>query len=303
MRNAVIEALYEAARKDENIFFVTGDFQHVREKEFRELGLRYQNAGMAEQNIIGLAAGAALSGKQVFVYSIIPFITLRCIEQIKVDVCSHHANVVVIGGGAGFTYGTCGITHLAIEDIAMMRALPRMKIVSPSGPEEAVALFNQVTAEGGPAYLRLNKRGEKNLHALTPVFGKAMIVRSGSDMSLLATGTILEEALIAAEILHEQGLSLEVVNIHTLKPLDREFVRDLAKNRRLICTLEEHSIVGGLGSAVAEVIAETRGIARFFRFGIQDDWPEVVGSQAYLRDHVGISGRKIAETLKKFFPK
>ena len=141
MRNSAIEALYEEALRNPNICFITGDFQHVREEEFRSLGHRYQNAGMAEQNIIGFASGMALSGKKVFVYSIVPFITLRCIEQIKIDVCGQNADVTVIGGGAGFTYGTCGISHLAIEDIATMRSLPYMKIVSPSGPAEAASLM------------------------------------------------------------------------------------------------------------------------------------------------------------------
>jgi transketolase len=297
MRNAVISALYEEALRDESIFFVTGDFQHVREEEFKALGVRYQNAGMAEQNIIGLAAGAALSGKKVFVYSIIPFITLRCIEQIKVDVCSHGADVVVIGGGAGFTYGTCGITHLAIEDIAMMRALPGMKIVSPSGPKEAVALFREVAALGGPAYLRLNKRGEKNLHDLAPEFGKAMVVHEGGDVCIIATGAILEEALAAAMLLENRGIYAEVVNMHTVKPLDEEFIRQRMTFPTLVCTLEEHSVIGGLGSAVAEVLAEGGSRARFMRLGVQDAWPEVVGSQRYLRDYAGLSGEKVAEAI------
>lgn len=298
MRNAVIEALYEEALRDPSICFFTGDFQHVREKEFRELGARYQNTGMAEQNTIGLAAGAALSGKKVFVYSIIPFITLRCLEQIKVDVCAQRTDVTVIGGGAGFTYGTCGITHLAIEDIAMMRALPHMKVVSPSGPKEATSLLRDMVRFGGPSYLRLNKRGEKDLTDKFAVLGKGMVVREGKDVCIIATGTILAEALRAADTLAVKGVSVEVVNMHTLKPLDENLVRERAFSHKLVCTLEEHNIIGGLGGAVAEVLAEAGGGARLKRFGVEDEWPNGVGSQAYLRDYMGLSGGSIAEKIQ-----
>lgn len=303
MRNVTIQALYEEAVRDPNIYFITGDFQHVLEKEFKAFGDRYQNAGMAEQNIIGIAAGAALSGKKVFVYSIIPFITLRCIEQIKIDVCSHQADVIIIGGGAGFTYGTCGCTHLAIEDITMMRSLPYMKIVSPSGPAEAKVLLREIARIGGPAYIRLNKKGERDITDKNPEFGKGMVVQDGKDVCIIATGTILEEALKAAEILANKGISVEVVNMHTIKPLDENLIRERAISRSLICILEEHSIIGGLGGAVAEVLAENKGTARFKRFGIIDAWPDVVGDQQFLRDYVGLSGEKIADEIEKLLIK
>lgn len=299
MRNAIIQTLYEEAIRDPNIYFITGDFQHIKEEEFRALGDRYQNAGMAEQNIIGIAAGVALSGKKAFVFSIIPFITLRCIEQIKVDVCSHEADVTIIGGGAGFTYGICGVTHLAIEDIAMMRSLPHMKIVSPSGPAEARILMREIVRIGGPAYIRLNKRGESDITDKKPEFGKGMIVRDGKDVCIMATGTILAEALRAAEVLAQKGISVEVINMHTIKPLDESLIRERAMSRNLICTLEEHSIIGGLGGAVAEVLAEADSVARFRRFGIPDEWPSVVGDQAFLRDYVGLSGEKVAVAIEK----
>ncbi len=299
MRNAVVETIYEEAVLNPKAYFITGDFQHVREKEFIALGARYQNAGMAEQNIIGMASGIALSGGKVFVYSLIPFITLRCLEPIKVDICSHKSDVSIIGGGAGFTYGTCGITHLAIEDIAMMRVLPRMKIISPSGPREAVALTKEIIKIGGPAYLRLNKKGEKDLTDKLPEFGKGMIIREGKEISIIATGTILAEALAAANIL-EEGISVEVINMHTIKPLDADMIKDRAEKRKAIFTLEEHSVIGGLGSAVAEVIAESSHAVKFHRFGIMDDWPQVVGDQKFLREYVGLSGGSIALKIKSF---
>lgn len=300
MRNAIIQTLYDEAARNPNIYFITGDFQHVREKEFKAFGGRYQNAGMAEQNIVGIAAGAALVGKKAFVFSIIPFITLRCIEQIKVDVCSHEADVTVIGGGAGFTYGTCGITHIAIEDIAIMRSLPNMKIISPSGPKEASSLLSQIIQIGGPAYFRLNKRGEVDLVGETPEFGKGMVVREGKDVCIVSTGTILEEAMEAAELLGAKGISVEVVNMHTIKPLDEALIKDRLLSRQLICTLEEHSVIGGLGGAVSEVISEADNCtAKFRRFGVEDKWPSVVGTQKYLRNEIGLSGEKIATKIEK----
>ncbi len=300
MRNAVIETVYQEAIVNPNVYFITGDFQHVREKEFKALGVRYQNAGMAEQNILGMASGIALSGGKVFVYSIIPFITLRCIEQIKVDVCSHNCDVAIVGGGAGFTYGTCGITHLAIEDIAIMRALPNMKIVSPSGPKEVVALMREIIKIGGPTYIRLDKRGEKDLVDQLPEFGRGMIVREGKDVCVVATGTILAEALIAADILGQEEISVEIINMHTIKPLDVELIKDRIGKREAIFTLEEHNVISGLGSAVAEVIAESNQAVKFHRFGIEDSWPRVVGDQIFLRKYVGLSGKDIALKIKTF---
>jgi transketolase len=297
MRNAVIEALYQEALSNKDVFFLTGDLQHVREPEFRVLGDQYQNAGMAEQHLTSLAAGLALSGKKVFTFSIIPFITLRCIEQIKVDVCSHKADVTVIGGGAGVTYGTCGPTHLAIEDIAMMRALPSMKVICPSGPSSAVSLFKQIVQVGGPAYLRLNKRGESDLYSGDPVLGKGFIVRQGTDVCVIATGTILSEALGAAELLAASGVSVQVVDMHTIKPLDTDLVSSCAQSFPLTVTLEEHSTIGGLGGAVAEVYAETPGRGRLVRMGIADAWPSVVGSQAFLREALGLSAPAVAARI------
>ncbi|MBI2278861.1 MAG: hypothetical protein HYU81_02255 [Candidatus Brennerbacteria bacterium] len=299
MRTAFVETLYEEALRDPRIFFITSDFWHVKEEEFRALGARYQNGGMAEQNIISLAVGAALSGKKVFVYSIVPFITLRCIEQVKVDVCSHEADVTIVGGGAGFTYGTCGITHLAIEDIAMMRSLPHMRIISPSGSAEASALLRETIRLGGPTYFRLNMREDGDLTSMKPEVGKGMIVREGVDVCIIATGTILAEAFGVADMLAEKGISVEVVNMHTIKPLDEGLVRERVRSRRAVCTLEEHSIIGGLGGAVAEVFAESGGTARFRRFGIKDAWPTVVGSQKYLRTVTGISQEYLAVAIEK----
>jgi transketolase len=301
MRITVIKSLYEAGLRDKNIYFITGDLQHPNYEEFKaNWGPRYINAGMAEQNIVSMAAGLALSGKKVFVFSIIPFITLRCIEQIKVDVCDMNLDVTVLGAGSGFIYGTCGATHLAIEDVAALRAFPNLRIVAPAGPWEAKELLGQIIRTGGPTYLRLNKYGEPDPDVKYEVaLGRAAVMREGKDVTIIGMGTIVNEALVAADELAKRGVSAEVVHMHTVKPIDADFIRARAKDRKAIFTLEEHNVLGGLGGAVAEVLAECPERPRFKRFGVADAWPEVVGSQQYLRGVVGLTGDKIAEEIAR----
>jgi transketolase len=301
MRFELVRAIYETGLENKNLFFITGDFGHAKNEEFkRDFAGRYFNGGMSEQNIIGMAAGLALSGKQAVVYSIVPFITLRCYEQIKIDVCDQNVNVIVVGGGGGFAYGSAGATHYSIEELAALRALPNMKIVCPADPEETYNLTRQILKLGGPAYIRIGRGKEASLPIPREVvFGKAISVRPGEGGTIFASGTILSEALKAAEILATKGIDMEVVNMHTLKPLDKEAVLARA-GKGAIFTLEEHSVLGGLGSAVAEVLMESRVRPKVFKsFGINDAWPEVVGSQEYLRDITGISAVKVAGAIEK----
>lgn len=302
MRFTAVEVLYEAALKDPNIYFITGDIGHANPKAFQErLADQYFNAGMAEQNIVGVAAGLALSGRKVFVYSIVPFITLRCFEQIKVDVCYHNVDVTVIGVGGGFTYGNFGATHYSIEEIAALRALPNMKIICPGTPYETKVLTEEIIREGGPAYMRIGRGKEPNVgHEYPLQIGKAVVIRPGEDATIFVSGTILMEALRAADILKTKGIHVEIINMHTIKPLDEIIVRDRATKRKVLFTLEEHNAIGGLGGAVAEVLSGISGShASLHRFGVPDKWPEVFGSQQYLRGQVGISGEVIAEDVER----
>jgi transketolase len=301
MRYVTVETICEAALKDPNIYFISGDLGHAKTKEFHEqLNEQYFNAGMAEQNIVGVAAGLALTGKKVFVYSIVPFITLRCLEQIKDDVCYHNIDVTVVGIGGGFAYGNAGATHYSIEDVAVLRALPNMKIVCPATPYEAKTLTEEIIRLGGPAYIRLGRGKEDNLEKEYPVkFGKAVVVHPGGDVAIFASGPILSEAIRAAKILEKEGISAEVINMHTIKPLNADVVRDRAKKRKMLCTLEEHNVIGGLGGAVAEIVSETQDPrAQLHRFGVPDKWPERLGSQQYLRKQMGISGEAIAGKIR-----
>lgn len=307
MRNTVINTIHAAAKLDKNIIFLTADLGYsVIENFQKELPEQIINVGISEQNMIGIAAGLALSGKKVFVYSITPFVTLRCLEQIKVDVCYQNLDVTIIGVGGGFAYGNLGVTHHSIEDLGIMRSLPNMKIVSPADSLEAEALAKAVISARGPFYIRLNRGKEPNIHQTKDLkikIGKGLVLKEGKDVALLAIGNIAGEAMAAAKILEEKGVSAEVVSLHTLKPLDEDLIAELAKKIKAIFTIEENNILGGLGSAVAEQIAENNFKIKFKRIGISDKYPEVVGSQEYLRDLAGLSGEKIAKVVKDIYEK
>ena len=302
MRNTVINTIFQQAQLNKDIIFITADLGYsVIENFQRELPEQFINVGIAEQNMIGLAAGLALAGKKVFVYSIVPFVTLRCLEQIKVDICYQNLDITIIGVGGGFAYGSLGVTHHAIEDLGVMRTLPNMKVVAPSDPEEAKKLITKLIDIGGPAYLRLNRGGEKNIiseiEQQSFKFGEGRKIRGGGEILILAIGAILENALTAVEKLAEQKIIVSLVSLPVLKPLNKEYLEKIVKEKKVLITLEEHNIIGGLGSAVAEFIAE-RGIEiKFKRLGVLDTYPSEIGRQDYLRELFNLSADKITEVI------
>jgi len=307
MRRAITEAIYNAALDNKKIYLLTGDLDHPMSRNFiSNIPEQHINVGIAEQNMIGIAAGLALSGMKVFVISIVPFATMRCFEQIRNDICYQNIDVTIIGAGAGFSYSNSGVTHHSITDIAIMRALPNMRVISPCDPIEAKVLINKVIEnKTGPLYIRTGRKKEDAIEEIISdndiILGKGRIIRSGNFTTIFATGTIIKEALIASKILEEQGMSVEIINIHTIKPIDKELILNRCKNRVAFFTLEEHSIIGGLGSAVAEIISEIPGIIKplFKRFGIEDKFTHSVGSQNFLREEHGISGSLLAERICK----
>ena len=300
MRFEVVRTIYNRALQDKSIYFITGDLEHIHAEAFRKnLPKQYINAGIAEQNIIGIAAGLALSGNKVFVYSIAPFITMRCYEQIRVDVCYQNLNVTVIGVGGGFAYSTSGCTHYAIEDIAIMRALPNMHIFSPSNPLEARLIAEYLVTTSHPAYLRIGRGGEPMPTQEYPIqIGKGLIMKAGNDITIFSTGTITQEALKAACILEGLDISVEVVNLHTIKPLDEKMIQDRGKEKKAIFVLEEHNVMGGLGEAIARVLCEAGlGDILFKCLAVTDQYPNAVGSQNYIRGLYGLSSESIAERI------
>ncbi len=302
MRTAFIEALNELADEDRRVCLVVGDLGYsVIETFAQKHPNQFVNAGVSEQNMIGLAVGMALTGCVVFTYSIGNFATLRCLEQIRNDVCYHRANVKVVAVGGGLTYGNLGVTHHASEDVAIMRALPNMTVVAPGDPVEARLATKAAVAHDGPFYLRLGKAGEPLVHAKEPDFelGRAITLREGSEVTLIASGGMLATADKVAAQLAAQGLGARLISMHTVKPVDREAITRAAIETRYVFTLEEHSIEGGLGGAVAEIMAELDpGHAPLKRIGLRPEFNKTVGDQNYLKQLHGLDEEGVLKTIQ-----
>lgn len=309
MRDTVIRTLIELGKVDRNIELITGDLGFGVLKPFWEaLPDQFINAGIAEQNMTGVAAGMALEGKKVFTYSIGNFPTLRCLEQIRNDCAYHNANVNIICVGGGYVYGSLGMSHHATEDIAILRALPDVTVICPGDPREAELAARAIANTEGTCYLRLGRGGEsivnKNMQEF--VIGKAYRIRNVKELSkkvaVFSTGAILEETSKACDMLEESGVAVEQYSFPTVKPIDEDVIRDCANRFDHIFTVEEHNVVGGFGSAVSEVMSECGGKARLHRIGIDDFYCIEVGSQSYLREQVGINAEgimnKIGEIVK-----
>jgi len=303
MRNAFIEALAEEARRDPRVVLMTGDLGFgVFEPFMRELGPQFVNAGVAEQNMTGMAAGMALAGKCVFTYSIANFPVLRPLEQIRNDVAYHHADVRIVAVGGGMSYGSLGPSHHATEDLAMMRAIPELLVVAPGDPVETRLAVRALVRHRGPAYLRLGRAGEPLVHTSEPPFelGRAITVREGSDVTLISTGGQLRDTVAAADVLAgEDGVSARVLSMHTVKPLDEEAVLAAARETGAVFTIEEHSVIGGLGGAVAEVLMEADERPQHFRrIGLRGGFTSVTGDQEFLRAHYGLDTAGILQTVR-----
>lgn len=308
MRDTVIKTLIELGKRDKDIELITGDLGFGVLKSFWEtLPNQFINAGIAEQNMTGVAAGMALEGKKVFTYSIGNFPTLRCLEQIRNDCAYHKANVNIICVGGGYVYGSLGMSHHATEDIAILRALPDVTVICPGDPAEAALAVKKIAYTEGTCYLRLGRGGENNVNTVIKEFeiGKAYKLRDAKDMkrkvAVFSTGAILEETAKACDMLEEQGIAVEQYSFPTVKPIDREVINDCAERFDNIFTVEEHNVVGGFGGAVAEVLAECGGKAKLHRIGIDDFYCIEVGSQAYLREQVGINADGIVRKVKGVF--
>ena len=303
MRDAYVKALYEQAEQDDRICSLIADIGIFMFDKFNEdFPGRFFNVGIAESNLIGVAAGLALCNKISFVYTIVPFATVRCLDQIRIDVCYQNLNVKIIGSGSGFAYGILGATHHAIEDIAAMRAMPNMSVISPADPSEVAKATKAAAEHEGPVYMRLARPGGPTIHRQDYEYeiGKAIVLRSGQDATIISTGEITTNALEAAENLSNEGINTRVIDMHTIKPIDRDMVLKAAEETKAIITLEEHSIIGGLGSAVAEVLAEEApGKVLFNRIGIRDTFCMVAGSQEYLQNINGLSVSSIVKSVKK----
>ena len=290
MRTETIDALTDFARANPDVMLLTADLGYSVLERFAEaLPAQYVNVGVCEQAMVGIAAGLALSGRRVVLYSIANFPTLRCLEQLRNDVCYHDLPVTVIAVGGGLAYGAQGYTHHGVEDLGIMAMLPNMAVASPADPLEAVALLPQLLDRRRPAYLRLGRSGEPVLHVPGTVvtLEQAIMLRRGGDIALLATGPILGRALAAAEVLASRGVSASVVSFPGFRPLDEAAVLAAARAHRAILTIEEHSVSGGFGTRVAEVLVGAGLASRFGKYGVTEALRGRIGSQAWLLDQLG----------------
>ncbi len=302
MRTAFIDALLAAARRDPRVMLITGDLGFgVVETFARELPDQFVNAGVAEQNMTGLAAGLALSGRIVFTYSIANFATLRALEQIRNDIGLQRAAVCITAVGGGLSYGALGPSHFATEDLAVLRAMPGLRVLAPGDPYETQAVVAALIADPAPTYLRLGRADEPHVHADVPALtiGRALQLRDGRHAALVSSGGMLAECVAAADLLAADGISVRVLSMPTVQPLDGNALLRAARETGVLLTVEEHSVNGGLGGAVAELLLEAADRPqRFRRIGLPAAGVGLVGDQAFLKQHYGLTAAAIAEQVR-----
>jgi transketolase len=302
MRNAFADELTRLGDEDPRVVMLSGDIGNRLFDKFRaKHPSRFFNCGVAEANMMGVAAGMAMNGLRPVAYTITPFVTTRCLEQIRTDVCYHEAPVTIVAVGAGLAYSGLGPSHHACEDIAFLRSIPNMVVICPGDAFEVRAALRASMQQDRPVYIRMGKKGEPVVHA-GPIenfrIGKAIPVSDGKDVCLLSTGNMLPEAIKAAHSLGEQGISAQVVSFHTVKPLDEAFLKEAFDRFTLVATIEEHSLIGGFGAAVAEWLIDSRTTNRnFVRFGTPDAFFKKSGEQEYAREMLGLSAHQIAERI------
>lgn len=305
MRKAFIDTLIEMAEKDERIFLLTGDLGFSFLEGFKQrFPGRFINMGVAEQNMIGVAAGMALSGKIVFVYSIASFVTMRCFEQIRNDLCHQKLNVRIIGVGAGVAYGTAGATHHSIEDVAIMRSLPNMEVISPGDEVETALALKHTVRHKGPVYIRLSKGGEPVVHAKRNFdIHKGIVLEDGKSIAIIVSGAMLYTAKQVSEGLKKYGIHARLISMPMIKPLDKAAITAFSKAAKAIFTIEEHGIIGGLGTAVAEVLCESGFKGLYKRFALPESYNTCMGDQKCLLKRNSLSADKVVKNILQIMDK
>lgn len=303
MRKAFIKTLIELAEKDDRIYVLTGDLGFKVFEEFsQKFPDRFINCGVAEQNMMGVAAGLAMSGKKPYVYSIVPFVTLRCLEQIRNDVCYQNLDVKIIGIGGGFSYGTLGATHSVMEDVAVMRALPNMTVLCPSDLLSTEELMIESYRTKSPTYIRLSNIGQYKVYDEKPglQIGKVRKIKDGKDALIVATGLLLPFCLDIIGDLGKHNIGLGLLDFHTLKPIDKNDFWEKVKDSPKIITFEEHSAIGGTGSAVADVLSEFNYTGNLKKFAVPDEFFKEIGSTEYLRKKYIINKEQVIKDILNY---
>lgn len=305
MRDSFVNSIYKVTKVNNNVLCMVGDLgAYLLRNYIKDFPSNYYNLGAAEANMVGVAAGLAMSGKIPFVYTITPFITSRTYEQIKLDICLHDANVKLVGVGSGVSYGTMGSTHHSLEDIAIMRVLPNMVVISPADPREVEEAVFAAMKHNGPVYIRLTLTSNL-LDYIRGNFkiGKGRIVKKGDDAAIIATGDMVSIAREAADILEKSNINTYVINIHTIKPIDETLIKKLSKECKAIVSIEEHSTVGGLGSVVSSIISQyPKNKARFKIMGFNDVFcKEYSKDKLKIFEEYGLSTKHLVKTMLSLY--
>ncbi|HPF99711.1 MAG TPA: transketolase C-terminal domain-containing protein [Kiritimatiellia bacterium] len=292
MRNAFADEITKLAAQDGRIVLLSGDIGNRLFDNYKaQCPDRFFNCGVAEQDMVGVAAGMGLSGLRPVTYTITPFTTARCFEQIKLDICYHEVPAVITSVGGGLSYASLGPTHHSLEDIGTLRSLPGLTILCPGDAWEVRATLRAALKHDGPVYLRLGKKKEPLVHADVPdiQIGKALVLSEGDEVCLISTGNILPNVVATAELLRQQGVSCRVASMHTVKPMDVDLLGDAFERFKVVAIVEEHGLVGGLSGAVAEWLADHGPArARLLRFGTRDEFLHIAGNQAFARKYFGL---------------
>lgn len=306
MRSTFVNTLSEMARRDDKVMCVIGDTGFsVFEGFEKEFGSRFVNVGIAEQNFVSFGAGLAAMGMKPYIYNVVSFMTLRSLEQIELDICYQENPVVLVGVGGGHAYGTAGPTHHSYFDVAMMRMMPNMTVVCPADPVEMKAVMLESENYGKPLYIRIGRSVDPVIHKEPIDFkiGKAVKMHDGDDGVLFATGTIVKDAVMAVELLEKKGIHIALYSMHTIKPIDKETLTECFEKYEHVFTAEEHSITGGLGTAVSEVLLDTVSDSyktnTIKRFGCPDTFAPVTGTREYLNSLYGLAPEQMAEEIEK----
>lgn len=304
MRNAFADEITKIAQEREDIVLLSGDIGNRLFDKFKEVALgRFFNCGVAEANMIGVAAGMAASGLRPVCYTIASFLTYRVIEQIRLDLGYHRQRVILVGTGAGLSYASLGSTHHSVEDMGMLRLIPGLAVLAPGDEKELRPAFHAALDYPGPVYIRIGKKGEPVVHETEPNFeiGKALRLREGKEVWLLALGNTLPLAMEAAAQLDNGGISCGVASMGSLKPLDTKILSEIFGSARVVATLEEHSVLGGLGTAVAEWLAANAAAAKakLVSFGTPDEFLHATTHQSSARAWAGLTAENITDRIAK----
>ncbi|MFM7374169.1 MAG: transketolase family protein, partial [Chthoniobacterales bacterium] len=302
MRNAFADEITKLAQQREDIVLLSGDIGNLLFDKFKEVAPgRFFNCGVAEANMVSVAAGMAASGLRPVCYTIASFLTYRVIEQIRLDLGYHHQRVILVGTGAGLSYASLGSTHHSVEDMGMLRLIPGLVVLAPGDEKELRPALRAALDYPGPVYIRIGKKGEPVVHDKEPNFaiGKAVRLREGRDAWILALGNTLPMAMEAAAIVKDKGVSCGVASMGSLKPLDTKLLAEVFGSAKVVATLEEHSVLGGLGTAVSEWLAlnPSSAKAKLLTFGTPDEFLHATSHQRSARAWAGLTAENVAERI------